>query len=131
MDPAGWNVVGDLPGGTRQAMFGWAKYADVLALVVEPTPKSIQGARRLQNISRAEWSPRHIVVVANRVTGSEDVQGIEQALDCPMIGAVPDDHAVMTADKEAAAPLDVGSGPFVDAVEELVATVESSYDAEH
>ena len=131
MDPAGWNVVGDLPGGTRQAMFGWAKYADVLALVVEPTPKSIQVARRLRNISRAEWSPRHIVVVANRVTGSEDVQGIEQALDRPMIGAVPDDHAVMTADKEAVAPLDVGSGPFVDAVEELVATVESSYDAEH
>ena len=58
MDPNAWNVVGDLPGGTRQAMFGWAKYADVLAVVVEPTPKSIHVARRLLNISKAEWLRR-------------------------------------------------------------------------
>ncbi len=129
MDPNAWNVVGDLPGGTRQAMFGWAKYADVLALVVEPTAKSIQVARRLRNITKAEWSPEHVVVVANRIEGPDDVQRIHDALERPIIGAIPNDAAVTAADKRAAAPLDDGSGPFVDAVAQLVETVESSYDA--
>lgn len=129
MDPTAWNVVGDLPGGTRQAMFGWAKYADILAIVVEPTPKSIQVARRLRNVSKADWAPEHVVVVANRVTGTDDVERIREALERPIIGAVPDDGAVTDADKRAVAPLDQGAGPFVDAVEKLVGEVESSYGA--
>ena len=128
MDPAAWNVVGDLPGGTRQAMFGWAKYADVLALVVEPTAKSIQVARRLQNISKAEWAPSQIVVVANRVEEADDVRRISEALECPVIGAVPNDPSVTEADKLALSPLDHRLGPFVDAVEQLVGVVESTYD---
>ena len=36
-----WHLVGDLPGGTRQAMFGWARYADTVCVVVEPTVKSL------------------------------------------------------------------------------------------
>ena len=131
MDPAAWNVIGDLPGGTRQAMFGWAKYADVLALVVEPTPKSIQVARRLRNITKAHWAPEHVVVVANRVTDEDDVGRIQEALDRPLIGAIPDDAAITAADKRAMAPLDEGSGPFADAVEQLVDKVESSYDASY
>ncbi len=128
MDPNAWNVVGDLPGGTRQAMFGWAKYADVLAIVAEPTPKSIQVAKRLRNITKADWSPDHVVVVANRVSGPEDVRRISDALERPVIGAVPDDPAVTAADKQAVAPLNGGAGPFVDAVAELVTQVESTYD---
>ncbi|NOX29634.1 MAG: hypothetical protein GXP35_06255 [Actinobacteria bacterium] len=65
MDPTAWNVVGDLPGGTRQAMFGWAKYANLMAIVVEPTAKSIHVGRRLRNISKANWGPEHVVVIAN------------------------------------------------------------------
>ena len=95
MDPSAWNVVGDLPGGTRQAMFGWAKYADVLAVVVEPTPKSIHVARRLLNISKAEWAPSHVVVVANRVEDADDVDRISQALDRPVIGEVPKDLSLI------------------------------------
>ena len=129
MDPTAWNVVGDLPGGTRQAMFGWAKYADVLALVVEPTPKSMQVARRLRNITKADWAPDHVIVVANRVEEPGDVHRIEDALERPVVGTIPHDPGVTAADKRAAAPLDEESGPFVEAVEQLVATVESSYDA--
>ena len=127
MDPNAWNVVGDLPGGTRQAMFGWAKYADILAIVVEPTPKSIQVAKRLRNISKANWAPEHVVVVANRVTRPDDVERIRDTLERPIIGAVPDDIAVTAADKRAVAPLDQNAGPFVSAVEQLVSEIESSY----
>jgi len=130
MDPAAWNIVGDLPGGTRQAMFGWAKYANVLAIVVEPTAKSIHVGRRLLNISQAEWAPEHVVVVANRVDDGDDVERITESLEREVIGAVPNDPAVTAADKLALAPIDHGAGPFVDAVEELVSVVESSYDAD-
>ncbi len=128
MDPMAWNVVGDLPGGTRQAMFGWAKYADVLAIVVEPTAKSIQVARRLCNISKASWAPEHVVVVANRVDDPAQVRRIGSRSDRPIVGAVPDDPSVTDADKLARAPVDLGPGPFVDAVEELVETMVSQYD---
>jgi len=128
MDPTVWNVVGDLPGGTRQAMFGWAKYADVLAIVVEPTAKSIHVARRLSNISKATWAPSQVIVVANRVDGPDDVERISEALDRQVIGAVPNDPLVTEADKSALAPIDHHRGPFVDAVEQLVAVVESTYD---
>ena len=129
MDPATWNVVGDLPGGTRQAMFGWAKYADVLAIVAEPTAKSIHVARRLLNISKADWAPPHVVVVANRVHGPGDVERMATELDREIIGAIPSDVAVTEADKLAHAPMDHQPGPFVDAVDELVTVVESRYDS--
>lgn len=128
MDPTAWNVVGDLPGGTRQAMFGWAKYADVLAVVVEPTPKSIHVARRLLNITKADWAPAHVVVVANRVDDPADADRIANALDRPVIAEVPNDPSVTEADKKALAPIDHGSGPFVDAVDQLVTVVENTYD---
>lgn len=128
MDPSAWNVVGDLPGGTRQAMFGWAKYADVLAIVVEPTPKSIHVARRLQNISKAEWAPAKVVVVANRVDEPADIDRISEALQHPVIGAVPNDPVVTEADKHAQSPIDHRPGAFVDAVEQLVNVVEETYD---
>jgi CO dehydrogenase maturation factor len=128
MDPAAWNVVGDLPGGTHQAMFGWAKYADVLVLVVEPTAKSIHVARRLQNISKAEWAPSQVVVVANCVDDDGDIERISEALEHPVIGAIPNDSAVTEADKLALSPLDHRPGPFVEAVEQLVGVVESTYD---
>jgi len=128
MDPSAWNVVGDLPGGSRQAMFGWAKYADVLAVVVEPTAKSIHVARQLRNISNATWAPAHVVVVANRVDSPSDVERISDALERPVIGVVPNDPLVTEADKLALSPIDHRPGPFVNAVEQLVAVAESNYD---
>jgi CO dehydrogenase maturation factor len=129
MDPLDWNVVGDLPAGTRQPMFGWARYANLFAIVVEPTPKSIHVGRRLRNISTATWAPDSVVVVANKVEDSGDVERIEERLELPVIGAVPADPAVTAADKMTCAPLDHSAGPFVVAVEALVATIEETYDA--
>lgn len=128
MDPTSWNVVGDLPGGTRQAMFGWAKYANVIAIVVEPTPKSIHVGRRLRNISKASWAPENVIVVANKVEYPSDIEQIEDRLELPVIGAIPADGEVIAADKMAFAPLDRPAGPFVKAVEALVTTVGETYD---
>ncbi|MGH1493527.1 MAG: hypothetical protein ACRBK7_29705 [Acidimicrobiales bacterium] len=127
LDPDAWNLVGDLPGGTRQAMFGWAKYADTVLIVVEPTIKSIQVGRRLRNLAKADWAPPNIAVVANKVSGPADVSLIAEQVGLPVIGSVPADPTVLTADRSATAPLDCGDGPFVDSVKALVESVQSTY----
>jgi CO dehydrogenase maturation factor len=127
MNPATWNVVGDLPGGTRQAMFGWANYADVVLIVVEPTAKSIHVGRRLRNLSKASWAPKNLAVVVNRVSEPGDVERIAERLKLPVIASIPADPSVTAADKAAKAPLDSGSGPFTDAVAALVDAVKVNY----
>ena len=129
MDPDAWNVVGDLPGGTRQAMFGWAKYANAVLIVVEPTTKSIHVGRRLRNLSKAEWAPEHLAVVANKVRTADDTQHIAEQLDLPVIASIPADPTVMSADKSATAPLDGVPGPFVESVATLVENVREAYYA--
>lgn len=130
LDPDAWNLVGDLPGGTRQAMFGWAKYADTVLIVVEPTIKSIHVGRRLRNLANADWAPPNIAVVANKVTGPDDVSLITERVGLPVIGVVPADPAVMATDRRAIAPLDAGDGPFVDSIHTLVESVQAIYDDE-
>lgn len=127
MNPLDWNVVGDLPGGTRQAMFGWAKYANVVLIVVEPTPKSLHVGRRLRNLTKAGWSPDHLGVVANKVESDDDVARIAERMELPVIGSVPADPTVVAMDKLAQSPLDGPPGAFTQAVEALVGAVADTY----
>ena len=123
-----WHVVGDLPGGTRQAMFGWGKFADTVAIVVEPTPKSISTARRLARMREATWAPKDLVVVANRVRCATDATDIAARLGLDVVGAIPDDVEVSKADRAGLAPLDgAPHSPFVAAVAGLVDQFVSQY----
>ena len=127
LDRGAWNLVGDLPGGTRQAMFGWAKYADVVCVVVEPTAKSLLSARRLLNLSTASWGPQEIVV-ANKVTDPSEADAIEKRLGCEVTVAVPDQAEIALADRRAAAPIDASpDGRFVEAVSDLTDHVAALY----
>jgi CO dehydrogenase maturation factor len=128
LDEDKFHLVGDLAGGTRQAMFGWGKYADVVCVVVEPTAKSLHSARRLLNLGEAEWGPRHILLVANKVQDRADVDRIEHRLHQKVTSAVPTDPAVAAADRRAVAPLDAApDGPLVMAVSELAEKVRELY----
>jgi CO dehydrogenase maturation factor len=107
VDTERWHLVGDLPGGTRQAMAGWAK--------------SMHSARRLLNLSTASWAPRRVLLVANKVVDDSDVQLIEDRLETTVVGAVPRDEDVRDGDRLGLAPLDVAPhGGFVTAVQDLV-----------
>ena len=101
---SGWSVVGDLAAGTRQAFFGWARFADTVVFVVEPTAKSILSARRLGRL-RTSMDAR-FVVVASKVRGDDDVRMIADALGMPVIGAVPYDEAVRDAERAGLAPIE-------------------------
>lgn len=130
LDTASWHLVGDLPGGTRQAMFGWARYADVVAVVVEPTAKSLHSAGRLLTLPTADWGPRAMILVANKIADPADLTRIERRLGQPVACTVPPDSGVAEADRLAVAPLDAdSSGGLVAAVDGLVDHVVSLYAA--
>jgi len=128
MSPDRWHVVGDLPGGTRQPMAGWAKYADAVCVVVEPTAKSLHSARRLLNLGKAGWGPTHLLLVANKVDGPDDVERISRRLGMEVVEAIPRDGAVLSADRQGQGPLDADpDGPVVAAVSRLVDRVVGLY----
>ncbi len=128
LDAEQWHLVGDLPGGTRQAMFGWAKYADTVCLVVEPTVKSLHTATRLVKLTQAEWGPSRLVVIVNKAQDHADVDRVSKRLAVEPAAVVPHDPVVAQADRQGAAPLDASpAGAFAQSVEALVEQVTALY----
>ena len=124
LDRDRWHLVGDLPGGTRQAMFGWAKYADTVCVVVEPTVKSLHTARRLLTLSQARWGPSSLVLVVNKARDRSDAARIGERLGLEAAAVVPQDPEAAAADRRGAAPLDAApGGALVQAVGALVERV--------
>jgi CO dehydrogenase maturation factor len=101
----GWHVLGDLPGGTRQPFFGWADFASLVAVVVEPTVKSFVTARRLARLAATRPSAR-VVAVANKVEGRGDAERVGRETGLEVVGVVPDDPAVRDADRAGVALAD-------------------------
>ncbi|MDQ3733437.1 MAG: hypothetical protein M3400_05450 [Actinomycetota bacterium] len=118
-----WNVVGDLPGGTRQPFFGWGRYARTVLVVVEPTPASLLSGRRLARLAQHQSAPR-VGVIANKIREPSDVALVERRTGLPVIGQVPNDDAQGEADRRGVALLDLDSqAPMVSAIESLVSSL--------
>ena len=110
-------VLADLEAGIGTLTRLQAETIDVVVVVVEPTPRSIDVAQRAVALA-AQRSQGRVVVVANRVTSAEDVERIAIGLPGAEIVVVPDDAAVMDADRRGVSPLD--SAPDSPAVVALV-----------
>ncbi len=119
LDNGEWNLIGDLPGGTRQPFFGWGSFARTVLVVVEPTAKSLLSARRLAGLSRTEAAPR-VVAVANKVRDARDADRIAAGSGLVVIAAVPHDEALAEAERLGRPPIDhAPDSPAVRAVESL------------
>lgn len=113
----GWTVMADLAAGTRQAMFGWARFATIRVVVADSSAKSLITARRLLPVAT------HIV--ANRVRGDADLEAIGGATRLPMLAAIPYDEAVAEAERMGIAPIDGAPGaPAVLAAARLAKQLE-------
>lgn len=116
-----FDLVGDLPAGTRQAFFGWAKFADTVAIVTDPSMKAMHTARRLGRLSDATWAPQRLVVVVNRCSSADDAPRAAALTSLEVVASLPDDRAVSLADRQAIAPLDADpDGAYASAVAHLV-----------
>ena len=110
----GWAVVADLAAGTRQPMFGWARFARTVLVVVDPSAKALLTARRLVRAGVGTH------LVANNVRDGADLAAIRDAVALPLLGCVPFDPSVIEAERRGQAPIDVApSAPAVSAMRRL------------
>ncbi|HTJ75479.1 MAG TPA: ArsA-related P-loop ATPase [Acidimicrobiales bacterium] len=117
-----WNVVGDLPGGTRQAFTGWGSWAHTVLIVVEPTAKSLLSGRRLARMADLDpENPKRVMAVASKVREPDDVEMIAKGTGLEVIASVPWDEELAEAERRQLAPIDYApDAPAVRAVESLV-----------
>jgi CO dehydrogenase maturation factor len=116
-----WNVVGDLPGGTRQPFFGWGDFAETILVVVEPTVKSLRSGQRLARLGDNQESPQRIVAVVSKARTDDDAEWVARGTGLEVIAAVPWDDQLATAERRGRAPIDEAPDcPAVRAVGSLL-----------
>jgi CO dehydrogenase maturation factor len=116
-----WSVVGDLPGGTRQAFTGWGNFARTVLIVVEPSSAGLLSARRLANMVNLENGPEKVFAIANKVRQPDDVDLVKERTGLDVVAAVPWDEAFADAERKRRAPIDEApDSEAVRAVESLV-----------
>ncbi len=89
---------------------------DVVVVVVEPTAKSLEVGRRAVE-SVTEGRPGRVIVAANRVRDEADMARVRDAFPGLETVLVPDDPAIVDAERQGVAPLDaVPDAPGVRAL---------------
>ncbi|MYJ28793.1 MAG: hypothetical protein F4072_02220 [Acidimicrobiaceae bacterium] len=120
MNDESTTVVADLEAGIGTLTRLASASGDATVVVVEPTLRSIDVARRAVAVADEQRQGR-VVVVANKVGDDEDRARIDEAFAGRRMVVVPDDPAVDTADRLGVSPVDHEPGaPAVAALESLV-----------
>ena len=115
-------VVADFEAGLGTVLRLDGSPLDVVVVVVEPTAKSLDVGRRAAESVR-EGGLGRIVVAANRVRDDEDVARVRAAFPDDELVLVPDDPAIVDAERRGLAPLD--AAPDAPGVRALVGLAES------
>ena len=113
VDVVGRVVVADLEAGIGTLTRMGDQAVEVVIVVVEPTPKSIEVGTRVVELV-GEQSLGRVAVVANRIRGTDDEAVVRAAFPGQEVVVVPDDANVVEADRRGVAPLDLDpSSPAV------------------
>ena len=119
VDPADVTVVADLEAGIGTLTRLPDGAVDIVVVVVEPVPKSMEVGTRAAMVA-TEKGIQRVVIVANRVRDAADLELIEAAFPDQQIVVVPDDGAIVEADRRGVAPLDMApEAPAVQALSGL------------
>ncbi|WP_091544904.1 hypothetical protein [Modestobacter sp. DSM 44400] len=110
-------VVADFEAGLGTVLRLGDNPVDVVVIVVEPTVKSLEVGRRAAESVREAGLGR-IVVAANRVRDEQDAARVRAAFPGLQPVLVPDDPAIVEAERRGAAPLD--AAPDAPGVQALV-----------
>ncbi len=115
-------AVADMEAGLEHLSRGTPRHADRVLAVLEPYYRSLETGARVADLAR-ELGVKEVHAVANKVRGEEDRRALEdfcRARGLALLGAVPHDEAVLTADREGKALLDhAPRSPAVWACEDL------------
>ena len=115
-------VIADFEAGLGTVLRLGDNPVDVVVVVVEPTAKSLEVGRRAAETVRESGLGR-VVVTANRVRDDEDAARVRAAFPGLEPVLVPDDPAVVQAERQGLAPLDAAAD--APAVRALIGLAES------
>ncbi|MDP9453611.1 MAG: hypothetical protein M3P97_09575 [Actinomycetota bacterium] len=121
VDFSGQVVVADLEAGVGTLTRLGDAGVDLVLIVVEPTPKSVEVGCRAAALV-ADKALGRAVVVASRIRSDDDLTMITKAFPDHEVVPIPDDPAIVQADRNGVAPLD--SAPDAPAVQALVRLAE-------
>ncbi len=115
-------TVADLEAGLEDLSRGTPRHSDTLLVVLEPYYKSLETGRRIVDLARELGVPR-VLGVANKVRSKEDEMAIRQFAQghqFELAAVVPQDEAVLEADRQGGSPLDLfPEAAAVRAIQEL------------
>ena len=121
LDSADGAVVADFEAGLGTVIRMGDRPVDVVVLVTEPTIKSLEVASRAADLVRNHKLGR-LVVTANRVRDEADVARVQAAFRDVDVVMVPDEPAIVAAERRGEAPLD--AAPDSPGVRALVALAD-------
>ena len=119
-------IVADLEAGIGTLSRLPEESVDVVVVVVEPTPRSVDVARRAITVA-AEKKQGSIIVLVNKVADDDDHQRVIDGLAgyrdrYRELIVVPRDEVVDQADRRGLSPVDLDpASPAVQAIEKLMA----------
>lgn len=120
MNDESTTIVADLEAGIGTLTRLEPEAVDATVVVVEPTLRSIDVARRAVAVAE-EQRQGQIVVVANKVGDEHDRARISEAFGGRVVAMIPEDPAIDRADRLGLSPVDhEPSSPAVTALENLV-----------
>lgn len=99
-------IVADFEAGVGTLTRLGDQRVDTVLVVVEATPKSLEVGARAVALAQ-DKSLGRIVVVANRMRNDADLETVKAAIPGVEIVAVPDDPAIVEADRKGVAPIDL------------------------
>ncbi len=104
----GEHTITDMEAGLEHLKRGTARNVDLMLIVAEPYYRSLEAAMRTHELC-TELEIPFIRVVANKIRSDEDRQAIASFCaqhDMILIGNVPQDQALMEAERQAKSPFD-------------------------
>ena len=119
VDFEGHTVVADFEAGVGTITRLGEQGVDVVLVVVEPTPKSLEVGFRAAGLAEDKGLGR-VVIVASRIRTDDDLEMVRTVFPNHDVVPIPDDPAIVEADRKGLAPLDLApDGPAVRALVEL------------
>ncbi|HUR17871.1 MAG TPA: hypothetical protein VMZ51_02905 [Acidimicrobiales bacterium] len=112
-------VVADMEAGIGTLTRLGEQQVDTVLVVVEPTPKSLEVGQRAAALA-VEKQLGRVIVVASRIRDNTDLEMVGKLFAGYEVVPIPDDPAIVAADRAGVAPLDTApDSPAVRALCEL------------
>jgi len=112
-------VIADMEAGIGTLTRLGDQRVDTVLVVVEPTPKSLEVGQRAAALA-VEKQLGRVIVVASRVRDDADLEMVSALFSDYEVVPIPDDPAIVAADRAGVAPLDTApDSPAVQALCQL------------